>query len=84
MTPTAVPRPTDAELAILRVIWKFGRATVREIHDRAIDLMNGHQLDRLRAIPDRTRHRRVVTAGCGQRHREDGDPQKQVMSCVFG
>ncbi|MFA6958921.1 MAG: BlaI/MecI/CopY family transcriptional regulator [Thermoanaerobaculia bacterium] len=36
MTPTAVPRPTDAELAILRVIWKFGRATVREIHEEVL------------------------------------------------
>ncbi|MBI2215476.1 MAG: BlaI/MecI/CopY family transcriptional regulator [Acidobacteria bacterium] len=33
MTPRDVPRPTDAELAILRVIWRLGSATVREIHD---------------------------------------------------
>jgi BlaI family transcriptional regulator, penicillinase repressor len=30
--PTTFPRPTDAELAILRVIWRLGPATVREIH----------------------------------------------------
>jgi predicted transcriptional regulator len=28
-----VPRPTDAELAILRVIWERGPSTVRQIHD---------------------------------------------------
>ena len=36
MTPTTTPRPTDAELAILRVIWKLGSATVREIHDELL------------------------------------------------
>jgi BlaI family transcriptional regulator, penicillinase repressor len=27
------PRPTDAELAILRVLWRLGPATVRAVHD---------------------------------------------------
>ena len=27
------PRPTDAELAILRVLWTRGPSTVRELHD---------------------------------------------------
>jgi predicted transcriptional regulator len=27
------PRPTDAELAILRVLWERGPSTVREVHD---------------------------------------------------
>ena len=27
------PRPTDAELAILRVLWEQGPATVRQVHD---------------------------------------------------
>ena len=29
----ALPRPTDAELAILRVLWQRGPSTVREVHD---------------------------------------------------
>ena len=29
----AAPRPTDAELAILRVLWDRGPSTVREVHD---------------------------------------------------
>jgi len=29
-TPT---KPTEGELAILRILWKKGRATVREVHD---------------------------------------------------
>src|SRR5687768_3756649 len=28
-----IPRPTDAELAILRVLWERGPSTVREVHD---------------------------------------------------
>jgi predicted transcriptional regulator len=27
------PRPTDAELAILRVLWSSGPSTVREVHE---------------------------------------------------
>ena len=30
---TTTPRPTDAELAILSVLWERGPATVREVHD---------------------------------------------------
>lgn len=34
MTRTAtLPRPTDAELEILRVLWERGEATVREVHE---------------------------------------------------
>ena len=29
----ATPRPTDAELSILRVLWSRGPSTVREVHD---------------------------------------------------
>jgi predicted transcriptional regulator len=28
-----LPRPTDAELAILRVLWERGPATVRQVHE---------------------------------------------------
>jgi predicted transcriptional regulator len=27
------PRPTDSELAILRILWERGPATVRQVHD---------------------------------------------------
>ena len=36
MTPRETPRPTDAELAILRVIWTLGSGTVREIHEELL------------------------------------------------
>ncbi len=31
--PTDRPRPTDAELAILRVLWRLGPSTVREVQE---------------------------------------------------
>jgi BlaI family transcriptional regulator, penicillinase repressor len=30
---TPIPRPTDGELAILRVLWERGACTVREVHE---------------------------------------------------
>ncbi len=33
MTRHHVPRPTDAELAILRVLWDRGPCTVRQVHE---------------------------------------------------
>jgi BlaI family transcriptional regulator, penicillinase repressor len=33
MAPPVLPRPTDAELAILRVLWSKGPSTVRQVHD---------------------------------------------------
>jgi len=37
MTPRTPPRPTDAELAILRVLWTRGPATVRQVHEALAD-----------------------------------------------
>ncbi len=33
MSETNLPRPTDAELAILRVLWRLGEGTVRQVYD---------------------------------------------------
>jgi predicted transcriptional regulator len=33
MAPITVPKPTDAELAILRVLWAKGPSTVREVYE---------------------------------------------------
>lgn len=33
MREKQTPRPTDSELAILRVLWQRGASTVREVHD---------------------------------------------------
>jgi predicted transcriptional regulator len=31
--PLPIPRPTDSELAILRVLWRLGASTVRQVHN---------------------------------------------------
>ncbi len=33
MSKRGIPRPTDAELSILRVLWQEGSATVRQVRD---------------------------------------------------
>jgi predicted transcriptional regulator len=33
MSRATAPRPTDAELAILRILWERGPSTVRQVHD---------------------------------------------------
>lgn len=33
MTRATIPRPTDGELAILRILWDRGPSTVRQVHD---------------------------------------------------
>ena len=37
MPKTELPRPTEAELAILRVLWQRGPSTVREVTDALQD-----------------------------------------------
>ncbi len=33
MSESSMPRPTEAELELLQILWDRGRSTVREIHD---------------------------------------------------
>ena len=33
MTKHDIPKPTDAELAILQVLWRQGNGTVRQVHE---------------------------------------------------
>ena len=40
MAKTNLPRPTDAELAILRVLWQRGPSTVRVVQD-ALEIQRG-------------------------------------------
>lgn len=35
MKKPSIPKPTEAELAILRVLWERGPSTVRQVHDVA-------------------------------------------------
>lgn len=33
MKKSSLPRPTDSELAILRILWQLGPSTVRQVHE---------------------------------------------------
>jgi len=37
LTTLTLPRPTDAELALLRVLWARGPSTVRQVHEAGPD-----------------------------------------------
>ena len=37
MSEKTLPRPTDAELAILSVLWERGPSTVREVHEALVE-----------------------------------------------
>jgi predicted transcriptional regulator len=37
MARPKLPRPTDAELEILNVLWRRGPSTVREIHEDLVE-----------------------------------------------
>jgi BlaI family transcriptional regulator, penicillinase repressor len=37
MSKKSLPKPTEAELALLRVLWERGPSTVREIHESLSD-----------------------------------------------
>jgi predicted transcriptional regulator len=42
MNESKLPRPTDAELAILRVLWKRGPSTVRDVHEALSEQGTGY------------------------------------------
>lgn len=42
MTKTPTPKPTDAELTLLSVLWRRGPSTVREIHDSLSENTTGY------------------------------------------
>jgi len=37
MVKSHIPKPTDAELAILRILWERGASTVRQVHDVIVE-----------------------------------------------
>ena len=57
-----LPRPTDAELEILRVLWELGPATVRQVHEAQAGTRDEEPEAEWRA----QRCRRDVSRGVGQ------------------
>lgn len=42
MNPARLPKPTDAELAILRVLWRRGPSTVRQVFEELQERQTGY------------------------------------------
>ena len=56
MTKQRMPRPTDAELAILRVLWERGPSTVGAVHEalsraRPVGYTTALKLMQIMAVP---------------------------------
>ncbi len=65
MAKPTLPRPTDAELAILRVLWDRGPSTVRQVHDVLVARPARRLHDRAEAAADHDRK------GAGPARRRD-------------
>lgn len=84
MAPTPLPRPTDAELTILRVLWSKGPCTVRQVHDV---LVSGRELAYttvLKLLQIMTDKRLTTRESLGLQHiysarRPEQDTQRQLV-----
>ncbi len=65
MTP---PRPTDAELEILRALWQCGPSTVREVHERLAAGKEVRYTTTLKQLQVMTVKRLVTRAENGRSH----------------
>ena len=82
--PTATPRPTDAELNILRVLWSKGPSTVRQVHDV---LASGRELGYttvLKLLQIMTDKGLTTRVSLGMQHvytprRSEQDTQRQLL-----
>ena len=79
------PRPTDAELAILRVLWAQGPSTVRQVHDALVEARDTGYTTTLKLMQimaekglvtrDESQRTHVYTARASQ-----GSTQRQLVS----
>src|SRR5687767_13799492 len=66
-TPKNAPRPTDAELAILRVLWERGPSTVREVHDELSSSQDTGYTTVLKLLQIMTDKGQIGRASCRER-----------------
>jgi predicted transcriptional regulator len=62
------PRPTDAELAILRVLWEHGPSTVREVHTAMADRRTVAYTTTLKVLQVMTAKGLVIREARGPQH----------------
>ena len=93
MADRTLPRPTDAELAILRVLWSRGPVTVRDVHDELIRLQPTGYTTVLKLLQIMTEKGLVVRdesqrahiyQACISEKQGMGDFLKELVGRVFG
>jgi predicted transcriptional regulator len=84
MAHPVLPRPTDAELAILRVLWSKGPSTVRQVHDVITNGRERAYTTVLKLLQIMTDKGLTTRAALGQQHvytarRTEQDTQRQLV-----
>jgi predicted transcriptional regulator len=69
MARTPLSRPTDGELAILRVLWQRGPSTVREIHEVMAEGRPAAYTTTLKLLQIMTEKALVTREAWGRQHR---------------
>ena len=88
-----LPRPTDAELAILRVLWERGASTVRQVHETLSDTRETGYTTTLKLMQimadkrlvtrDESARTHVYTASVNE-ERTQGQLVKDLVDRAFG
>ena len=84
MTETEYPRPTEAEIAILQVLWKRGSSTVREVQEALEETRPSGYTTVLKLMQIMNRKGLVVRDESERSHRYEAAPsqnqtQKQLV-----
>ena len=83
------PRPTDTELAILRLLWEHGPSTVRQVHARLGEVgyttvLKMLQIMTEKGLVQRDESRRAhVYAACTSRERTQGQLVRDLLDRAF-
>jgi BlaI family penicillinase repressor len=82
---TSAPRPTDAELAILAVLWDRGPSTVREVHDTLSSERNTGYTTVLKTLQIMTDKGLVTREDTARAHVYQATPsQEQAQRSLLG
>ena len=83
-------KPTDAELAILRVLWVPRPGTVRQVHDALTEAGAAANYDRAEAAADHDRRRaswrvtRPIDPHVYSARLSEGETQRQLLDDLLG
>jgi predicted transcriptional regulator len=80
MKKKPAPRPTEAELAILRVLWEQGPSTVRQVHDILAEARESGYTTTLKQLQLMTEKGLTVREEAGRMHLyRAGYPQEETQ-----